>query len=60
MWMRQEQVYGAFGDFHAYFAPLAAGRRGSTRQARVQSGERRNAPVVPCSGFSLILPDERL
>ena len=44
-----EQVYGAFGDFHAYFAPLF-GRR-ETRDHRrhylqsllVQSGERRNA-----------------
>ena len=44
-----EQVYGAFGDFHAYFAPLF-GRRETRDHSRhylqallVQSGERRNA-----------------
>ena len=44
-----EQVYGAFGDFHAYFAPLV-GRRETRDHSRyylqallVQSGERRNA-----------------
>ena len=44
-----EQVYGAFLDFHAYFAPLFG--RGETRDRSrhylhallVQSGERRNA-----------------
>ena len=66
-----EQVYGAFGDFHAYFAPLLGRREtrehsGHYLQALlVQSGERRNAenlsetvPGLPegCSGFSLILP----
>ena len=54
-----EQVYGAFGDFHAYFAPLF-GRRESRDHSRhylqallVQSGERRNAEnlseTVPAS-----------
>ena len=44
-----EQVYGAFGDFHAYFAPLFARREtwehsGHYLQALlVQSGEWRNA-----------------
>ena len=44
-----EQVYGAFGDFHAYFAPLFGRREtrehsGHYLQALlVQSGERRNA-----------------
>ena len=44
-----EQVYGAFGDFHTYFAPLF-GRRETRDHSRyylqallVQSGERRNA-----------------
>ena len=44
-----EQVYGAFGDFHAYFAP-PFGRREARDHSRhylqallVQSGERRNA-----------------
>ena len=44
-----EQVYGAFQDFHAYFAPLF-GRREARDHSRhylqallVQSGERRNA-----------------
>ena len=44
-----EQVYEAFGDFHAYFGPLF-GRRESRDHSRhylqsllVQSGERRNA-----------------
>ena len=44
-----EQVYEAFGDFHAYFGPLF-GRRESRdhsshylRALLVQSGERRNA-----------------
>ena len=44
-----EQVYGAFQDFHAYFAPLF-GRRETQDHSRhylqallVQSGERRNA-----------------
>ncbi len=44
-----EQVYGAFQDFHAYFAPLF-GRRETRNHSRhylqallVQSGERRNA-----------------
>ena len=44
-----EQVYGAFQDFHAYFAPLF-GRREAREHSRhylqallVQSGERRNA-----------------
>ena len=44
-----EQVYGAFGDFHAYFGPLF-GRREARDHSRhylqallVQSGERRNA-----------------
>ena len=44
-----EQVYGAFQDFHAYFAPLF-GRRETRDHSRhylqallVQSGERRNA-----------------
>ena len=54
-----EQVYGAFGDFHAYFAPLF-GRRETREHSRhylqallVQSGERRNAEnlseTVPAS-----------
>ena len=54
-----EQVYGAFGDFHAYFAPLF-GRRETRDHSRhylqallVQSGERRNAEnlseAVPAS-----------
>ena len=54
-----EQVYGAFGDFHAYFAPLV-GRRETRDHSRhylqallVQSGERRNAEnlseTVPAS-----------
>ena len=54
-----EQVYGAFGDFHAYFAPLF-GRRETRDHSRhylqallVQSGERRNAEnlseTVPAS-----------
>ena len=44
-----EQVHGAFGDFHAYFAPLFGRREtrehsGHYLQALlVQSGERRNA-----------------
>ena len=44
-----EQVYGAFGDFHAYFASLFGRREtrehsGHYLQALlVQSGERRNA-----------------
>ena len=44
-----EQVYGAFQNFHAYFAPLF-GRRETRDHSRhylqallVQSGERRNA-----------------
>ena len=54
-----EQVYGAFGDFHAYFAPLFGRREtrehsGHYLQALlVQSGERRNAEnlseAVPAS-----------
>ena len=32
-----EQVYGAFGDFHAYFAPLF-GRRKSRDTAAIISG----------------------
>ena len=54
-----EQVYGAFQDFHAYFAPLF-GRREARDHGRhylqallVQSGERRNAEnlseTVPAS-----------
>ena len=54
-----EQVYGAFQDFHAYFAPLF-GRREAREHSRhylqallVQSGERRNAEklseTVPAS-----------
>ena len=54
-----EQVYGAFLDFHAYFAPLF-GRRETRDHSRyylqallVQSGERRNAEnlseTVPAS-----------
>ena len=54
-----EQVYGAFQDFHAYFAPLF-GRRETRDHSRhylqallVQSGERRNAEnlseTVPAS-----------
>ena len=54
-----EQVYGAFGDFHAYFAPLF-GHRETRDHSRhylqallVQSGERRNAEnlseAVPAS-----------
>ena len=54
-----EQVYGAFGDFHAYFGPLF-GRREARDYSRhylqallVQSGERRNAEnlseTVPAS-----------
>ena len=54
-----EQVYGAFQDFHAYFAPLF-GRREARDHSRhylqallVQSGERRNAEnlseMVPAS-----------
>ena len=54
-----EQVYGAFGDFHAYFGPLF-GRREARDHSRhylqallVQSGERRNAEnlseTVPAS-----------
>ena len=44
-----EQVYGAFGDFHAYFGPLF-GRREARDHSRhylqarlVPAGERRNA-----------------
>ena len=44
-----EQMYGAFQDFHAYFAPLF-GRMETRDHSRhylqallVQSGERRNA-----------------
>ena len=44
-----EQMHGAFGDFHAYFAPLF-GRRETRKHSGhylqallVQSGERRNA-----------------
>ena len=54
-----EQVYGAFQDFHAYFAPLF-GRREAREHSRhylqallAQSGERRNAEklseTVPAS-----------
>ena len=54
-----EQVYGAFQDFHAYFAALF-GRRETRDHSRryllallVQSGERRNAEnlseTVPAS-----------
>ena len=54
-----EQVYGAFGDFHAHFGPLF-GRREARDHSRhylqallVQSGERRNAEnlseTVPAS-----------
>ena len=54
-----EQMYGAFQDFHAYFAPLF-GRRETLDHSRhylqallVQSGERRNAEnlseTVPAS-----------
>ena len=54
-----EQMYGAFQDFHAYFAPLF-GRRETRDHSRhylqallVQSGERRNAEnlseTVPAS-----------
>ena len=54
-----EQVYGAFQEFHAYFAPLF-GRREARDHSRhylqallVQSGERRNAEhlseTVPAS-----------
>ena len=54
-----DQVYGAFGDFHAYLAPLF-GRREAREHSRqhlqallVQSGERRNAEnlseTVPAS-----------
>ena len=54
-----EQVYGAFQDFHAYFAPLF-GRRETRDHSHhylqallVQSGERRNAEnlseTVPAS-----------
>ena len=54
-----DRVYGAFGDFHAYFAPLF-GRRETRDHSRhylqallVQSGERRNAEnlseTVPAS-----------
>ena len=54
-----DQVYGAIGDFHAYFAPLF-GRREAREHSRqhlqallVQSGERRNAEnlseTVPAS-----------
>ena len=44
-----EQVYGAFGDFHAYFAPLFGRRETRERSGHylqallVQSRERRNA-----------------
>ena len=48
-----EQVYEAFGEFHAYFVPLC-GRRESRGHSRhylqallVQSGERRNAGNLP-------------
>ena len=51
-----EQVYGAFGDFHAYFAPLF-GRRETRDHSRhylqallVQSGERRNAENLSGDG----------
>ena len=58
-----EQVYGAFGDFHAYFAPLF-GRRETRDHSRhyiqallVQSGERRNAEnlseTVPGSAWGM-------
>ena len=66
-----EQVYGAFGDFHAYFAPLF-GRR-ETREhsghylqallyspgsgATLRTCRRRfRGQPEGCSGFSLILP----
>ena len=64
-----EQVYGAFQDFHAYFAPLF-GRRETREHSRhylqallVQSGERRNAEnlseTVPASarGMQRFLTD---
>ena len=52
-----EQVYGAFGDFHAYFAPGRREKRDHSRHylqaLLVQSGERRNAEnlseTVPAS-----------
>ena len=54
-----EQVYGAFGDFHAYFAPLFGRRETRDHSCHylqallVQSGERRNAEnlseTVPAS-----------
>ena len=58
-----EQVYGAFQDFHAYFAPLF-GRRETRDHSRhylqallVQSGERRNAEnlseTVPASARAM-------
>ena len=58
-----EQVYGAFQDFHAYFAPLF-GRREARDHSRhylqallVQSGERRNAgnlsEAVPASAKAM-------
>ena len=58
-----EQVYGAFQDFHAYFAALF-GRRETRDHSRhyiqallVQSGERRNAEnlseTVPASARAM-------
>ena len=54
-----EQVYGAFGDFHAYFGPLFGRREAREHSGHylqallVQSGERRNAEnlseTVPAS-----------
>ena len=64
-----EQVYGAFQEFHAYFAPLF-GRRETRDHSRhylqallVQSGERRNAEnlseTVPASARSFTLTSLR-
>ena len=66
-----EQVYGAFGDFHAYFAPLFGRREtrgtaciisrpcwyspGSGATLRTCRRRFRGQPEG-CSGFSLILP----
>ena len=57
-----EQVYRAFGDFHAYFASLFGRREtrehsGHYLQALlVQSGERRNAEKAPVGDGSGVCP----
>ena len=58
-----EQVYEAFGDFHAYFGPLFGRRESRDHSSHylqallVQSGERRNAEnlseMVPVSARAM-------